>query len=53
MSNAPSAESANSYGAELRGRSPALAVMWRVDDAIYAVERVLVTMAMLVMTAAV
>lgn len=50
MASDPSADSAPAYGARLRQRFPALSVVARVDDAVYAFERGLVTAAMLVMS---
>lgn len=52
MSSVPTGESASpGYGAALCERFPALSWIAKVDDAIYGVERVVVTMAMLGMSA--
>lgn len=53
MSSDPIADSAPSYGEALSRRFPALSWIRKADDAVYGLERVAVTMAMLVMSAVV
>lgn len=50
MSNAPSGDNTPNYGAALRRRYPFLRWFGVADDAIYALERIVVTVAMLLMS---
>lgn len=50
MSNAPTGDSAPGYGEAVQRRFPGTRWVARVDDAVYALERVVVTAAMLVMS---
>lgn len=53
MSNAPSGETTTGYGAILQRKFPILRWVGAADDAVYAVERIVVTAAMLIMSAVV